>query len=77
MCNSDQILACTVDTLFLLQVIASLVYADNGAPVEKTSDGEAPLLASQDGVEFASCDRPSKMLHGHASFKLKISQVLS
>lgn len=53
------------------------MYADNGAPVEKTSDGEAPLLASQDGVEFASCDRPSKMLHGHASFKLKISQVLS
>lgn len=60
-----------------LEVIASLVYADNGAPVEKTSDGEAPLLASQDGVEFASCDRPSKMLHGHASFKLKISQLSS
>ncbi|PQQ18720.1 uncharacterized protein Pyn_30077 [Prunus yedoensis var. nudiflora] len=60
-----------------LEVIAFLVYADNGAPVEKTSDGEAPLLASQDGVEFASADRPSKMLHGHASFKLKISQLSS
>lgn len=57
------------------QVIASLLYADNGGPVEKTSDGEAPLLTSYDGIEYASCDRPSKMLHGFASFKLKISQV--
>ncbi|KAM1343783.1 hypothetical protein PS2_007863 [Malus domestica] len=59
-----------------LEVIASLVYADNGEPVEKTSDGEAPLLASHDGFEFAFSDRPSKTLKGHASFKLKISQVL-
>lgn len=52
------------------------MYADNGEPVEKTSDGEAPLLASHDGFEFAFSDRPSKTLKGHASFKLKISQVL-
>ncbi|KAM1001338.1 hypothetical protein ACFX15_007548 [Malus domestica] len=60
-----------------LEVIASLVYADNGEPVEKTSDGEAPLLASHDGFEFAFSDRPSKTLKGHASFKLKISQLSS
>lgn len=52
------------------------MYADNGEPVEKTSDGEAALLASHDGFEFAFSDRPSKTLKGHASFKLKISQVL-
>lgn len=43
--------------------------------MEKSGDEEAPLLASYDGVEFASSDRPSKLLHGRASFKLKISQV--
>lgn len=58
------------------QVVASLLYADNGALVEKTTDGEAPLLASYDGIEYASCQRPSKLLQGRASFKLKISQVL-
>lgn len=52
------------------------MYLDNGAPVERTSDGEAPLLASYDGLEFTSYERPSKLLHGRASFKLKISQVL-
>lgn len=45
--------------------------------MERTSDGEAPLLTSYDGIEFDSHDRPSKVLHGRASFKLKISQVLS
>ncbi|XP_037495062.1 SH2 domain-containing protein B [Jatropha curcas] len=53
-----------------------LLYADNGLPLEKTSDAEAPLLISYDGIEFASSDRPSKLLHGRASFKLKISQVV-
>lgn len=53
-----------------------LIYVDNDAPVERTTDGEAPLLASYDGIEFDSDDRPSKVLHGRASFKLKISQVL-
>lgn len=43
--------------------------------MEKTSDGEAPLLTTYDGMEFNSSDRPSKLLHGRASFKLKISQV--
>ncbi|KAM6584974.1 hypothetical protein CsatB_011976 [Cannabis sativa] len=60
-----------------IEVVASLVYLDNGAPVERTSDGEAPLLASFDGIEFASYDKPSKLLHGRASFKLKISQLSS
>ena len=44
--------------------------------MEKTSDDEDPLLASCDGIEFASYDRPGKLLHGHASLKLKISQVV-
>ncbi|XP_015877895.3 SH2 domain-containing protein B [Ziziphus jujuba] len=60
-----------------MEVVASLTYADNGAPVEQTSDGEAPLLASFDGIEFDSCDRPTKLLHGRASFRLKISQLSS
>ncbi|KAI9186503.1 hypothetical protein LWI28_017906 [Acer negundo] len=60
-----------------MEVVASLLYADNGGPVEKTNDAEAPLLTSYDGIEYASCDRPSKILHGRASFKLKISQLSS
>ncbi|KAA0064308.1 hypothetical protein IC582_015600 [Cucumis melo] len=60
-----------------LEVVASLIYADSGEAVEKSGDEEAPLLASYDGVEFASSDRPSKLLHGRASFKLKISQLSS
>lgn len=57
-------------------MVASLLYADNGLPVEKTNEEETPLLASYDGIEFASHDGPSKLLDGRASFKLKISQVL-
>ncbi|CAN6486883.1 unnamed protein product [Victoria cruziana] len=61
-----------------IEVIASLVYADNGLPVEKSKDdAEAPLLTTYDGVEFPSIDRPIKLLHGRASFKLKISQLSS
>ncbi|XP_062087248.1 SH2 domain-containing protein B-like [Humulus lupulus] len=60
-----------------MEVVASLLYLDNGEPVERTSDGEAPLLASFDGIEFASYDKPIKLLHGRASFKLKISQLSS
>ncbi|XP_020205835.1 SH2 domain-containing protein A isoform X1 [Cajanus cajan] len=59
------------------QVFASLLYADTGAPVENTTDNEAPLLATYDGIEFSSCERPSKLLLGRASFKLKISQLSS
>lgn len=51
------------------------MYADTGAPVENTSDDEAPLLSSYDGIEFSSRERPSKLLLGRASFKLRISQV--
>jgi len=57
------------------QVFASLLYADTRVPVENTTDDEAPLLASYDGIEFSSHERPSKLLLGRASFKLKISQV--
>ncbi|XP_031376500.1 SH2 domain-containing protein A-like [Punica granatum] len=60
-----------------IEVVASLIYANNGTPVEKTSDGEAPLLTSYDGIDFDSCDRPSKLLQGRASLRLKISQLSS
>ncbi|XP_025693346.1 SH2 domain-containing protein A isoform X1 [Arachis hypogaea] len=59
------------------QVYASLLYADTRAPVENTIDEEAPILASYDGIEFPSYERPSKLLLGRASFKLKISQLSS
>ncbi|KAF6135540.1 hypothetical protein GIB67_015393 [Kingdonia uniflora] len=57
-----------------MEVVASLLYADNGAPVEKPDDAESPLLTFYDGIEFSSSARPSKLLHGRASFKLRISQ---
>lgn len=60
-----------------LEVFSSLLYDDNGTPVEKPNDAEAPLLTSYDGIEFTSFDRPSKLLQGRASFKLKISQLSS
>ncbi|KAI3892048.1 hypothetical protein MKX03_030882 [Papaver bracteatum] len=60
-----------------MEVVASLQYADNGLPVEKPNDAEAPLLTSYDGIEFASSARPSKLIHGRATFKLKISQLSS
>ncbi|XAR56410.1 hypothetical protein NMG60_11036887 [Bertholletia excelsa] len=60
-----------------LEVVASLLYADNGAPVEKPNDAEAPLLTSYDGIEFSCSDRPSKLINGRSSFKLKISQLSS
>ncbi|RVW31054.1 SH2 domain-containing protein A [Vitis vinifera] len=41
-----------------IEVDASLLYADNGEPVEKPNDSEAPLLTSYDGIEFSSSDRP-------------------
>ncbi|CAN4104300.1 unnamed protein product [Withania somnifera] len=56
------------------EVVATLVYSDNEAPVEKPVDADAPLLTSYDGIEYASSDRPSKVISGRASFKLKISQ---
>ncbi|MCD7449013.1 hypothetical protein HAX54_048096 [Datura stramonium] len=59
------------------EVVASLVYSDNEAPVEKPVDADAPLLTSYDGIEYASSDRPSKVISGRASFKLKISQLSS
>lgn len=59
------------------QVVASLLYADSGTPVEKTrDDAEAPLLTSCDGLEYPSTDRPVMLLRGRATYKLKISQVI-
>ncbi|KAL2245519.1 UNVERIFIED_CONTAM: SH2 domain-containing protein A [Sesamum indicum] len=57
-----------------LEVAAALLYADNKAPVENTIDAEPPLLMSYDGIEYASHERPCKLINGRASFKLKISQ---
>ncbi|KAL1537975.1 SH2 domain-containing protein A-like [Salvia divinorum] len=60
-----------------LEAVASLLYADNGVPVENTTDSEPPLLMNCDGIEYASRDRPCKLINGRASFKLKISQLSS
>ncbi|CAM6018329.1 unnamed protein product [Sphagnum balticum] len=61
-----------------MELVALLVYADTGVPVEKPKDdAEAPLLTTFDGVEFPSTERPIKLVHGRASFKLKISQLSS
>lgn len=61
-----------------MELVALLVYADSGALVEKSKDNaEAPLLTTFDGVEFPSTERPIKLIHGRASFKLKISQLSS
>ncbi|KAH7276898.1 hypothetical protein KP509_39G025800 [Ceratopteris richardii] len=61
-----------------MEIVALLVYADSCVPVEKPKDdSEAPLLTTFDGVEFPSTERPIKLLHGRASFKLKISQLSS
>ncbi|KAG0473013.1 hypothetical protein HPP92_014870 [Vanilla planifolia] len=60
------------------KVIASLVYADTGVPVEKTRDNpEAPLLTSCEGLEYPSTERPVALFLGRATFKLKISQLSS
>ncbi|KAI4366029.1 hypothetical protein MLD38_021957 [Melastoma candidum] len=68
-------LAQTVDEE--MEVVATLVYADSGLPVVETTDADAPLLTSFDGLEFDSKDRSSKLVKGRASFKLKISQLSS
>lgn len=52
------------------------MYSDDGSCVERVrEEGEAPLLTTVDGVEYASVEKPMKMHHGRAVFKLKISQV--
>ncbi|GAB2284283.1 hypothetical protein Dimus_018746 [Dionaea muscipula] len=45
--------------------------------MEKPDNGESPLLISNDGIEFSSFDISSKLTHGRATFKLKISQLPS
>ncbi|CAM6110682.1 unnamed protein product [Calypogeia fissa] len=61
-----------------MELVAFLVFADTSIPVEKPKDdAEAPLLTTFDGVEFPSPERPIKLVHGRASFKLKISQLSS
>ncbi|CAA7393220.1 unnamed protein product [Spirodela intermedia] len=60
------------------ELIASLVYADNGTAVKKPHDNaEAPLLIHCDGLEFPSTERTVKLIDGRASIKLKISQLSS
>ncbi|CAH2037249.1 unnamed protein product [Thlaspi arvense] len=60
-----------------VKVVASLLYADSGTPVEKKRDSEAPLLVSCQGVEFSAEDKPCSLLNGCASFNLKISELSS
>nr|GEW47876.1 SH2 domain-containing protein A isoform X1 [Tanacetum cinerariifolium] len=60
-----------------MELVATLTYADNGAHVEKLDGAEAPLLTCKDGVEFASWDKPTRLISGHASFRLWISQLSS
>ncbi|KAF3336046.1 hypothetical protein FCM35_KLT20553 [Carex littledalei] len=61
-----------------MEIMATLVYADNGAPVEKSrDDGEDPLLLSCDGVEYPSTNRPVPLVCGRAAFKLKMAQLSS
>uniref|UniRef100_A0A0E0E9S8 SH2 domain-containing protein n=1 Tax=Oryza meridionalis TaxID=40149 RepID=A0A0E0E9S8_9ORYZ len=60
------------------KIVASLVYADNGALVEKSrDDSEPPLLISCDGIEYPAVSRPLPIIRGRALFKLKISQLSS
>uniref|UniRef100_A0ACD5TI81 Uncharacterized protein n=1 Tax=Avena sativa TaxID=4498 RepID=A0ACD5TI81_AVESA len=60
------------------QIVASLVYADNGAVVEKSrDDAEPPLLIAFEGLEYPAKSRPLPILRGRALFKLKISQLSS
>jgi all-trans-nonaprenyl-diphosphate synthase len=60
----------------MLQVVASLLYADSGTHVEKRSDFEAFLLVSYEGIELSAEDKPCNLLNGCASFKFKLSQVV-
>lgn len=66
----------TLTDIACLQITASLVYADNGAPIQKTQDNtEAPLLVGCEGLEYPSTEKPVALFFGRATFKLKISQV--
>ncbi|KXG40134.1 uncharacterized protein LOC8059855 isoform X4 [Sorghum bicolor] len=57
------------------EVVASLVYADDGTVVAKSrDDSEPPLLITCDGLEYAAITRPLPIIRGRALFKLKISQ---
>ncbi|KAF8689166.1 hypothetical protein HU200_041948 [Digitaria exilis] len=60
------------------EVVASLVYADNGTVVEKSrDDSEPPLLITCEGLEYPAISKPLPIIHGRALFKLKISQLSS
>ncbi|XP_020578079.1 uncharacterized protein LOC110023151 isoform X2 [Phalaenopsis equestris] len=61
-----------------MEIIASLVYANSGSPIEKTQDNpEAPLLVACEGLEYPSTEKPVALFLGRATFKLKISQLSS
>ncbi|WVZ57699.1 hypothetical protein U9M48_008052 [Paspalum notatum var. saurae] len=60
------------------EVIASLIYADNGTVVEKSrDDSEPPLLITCEGLEYPAISRSLPFIRGRALFKLKISQLSS
>ncbi|KAJ1296187.1 hypothetical protein BS78_01G280200 [Paspalum vaginatum] len=60
------------------EIVASLVYADNGTVVEKSrDDSEPPLLITCEGLEYPAISRPLPIIRGRALFKLKISQLSS
>ncbi|XP_066358137.1 SH2 domain-containing protein A-like [Miscanthus floridulus] len=60
------------------EVVASLVYADDGTVVAKSrDDSEPPLLITCEGLEYAAISRPLQIIRGRALFKLKISQLSS
>ncbi|KAK3153338.1 hypothetical protein QOZ80_2BG0170940 [Eleusine coracana subsp. coracana] len=60
------------------EVVASLIYDDNGTVVEKSrDDSEPPLLITCEGFEYPAISRPIPVIHGRALFKLKISQLSS
>ncbi|GLJ52928.1 hypothetical protein SUGI_1127470 [Cryptomeria japonica] len=56
-----------------MELVALLVYVDNGALVEKPKDNaEVPLLITFDGVEFPLTECPIILIHGRAFFKENI-----
>ena len=76
--NHTDLFVCIVflQTLYIFQVVASLVYADDGTVVAKSrDDSEPPLLITCEGLEYAAISRPLQIIRGRALFKLKISQV--
>ncbi|CAO2829515.1 unnamed protein product [Amaranthus hypochondriacus] len=60
-----------------LEVVTSLIYADDHFPIEKSINNEAPLLTTCNGIEFPSNYKPNKLQQGRASFQLSITRLSS